>query len=534
MDFKNIISNKKYFSLEIVIIIISCFLPLLFDVPFRFNVFLAWDGAYRLSLGQIPYQDFGLPLGIGFWILPAIYFKLFGNNIFNLIIIQSFINLLSLLTLRAILNIFKIEKWLSLSCILIFSLSFVLANFWPWYNHSVFVFELIGFYFILSAIIKNTRVVLKILFGSFFIILSIFTKQDSGVLGLFIAFSFILTNGIIEKNLKLLLYFLTFTIGWGFVFILPFYQNGMSYWFNYGQFPHYSRITIMDFLDEIMGASSYIKLYLLAFAILFYKTVKEQKKLTTTKYLIFALLCVGILMQSIIIQVTSYTPINGNIYFHTFAFAFIFSHFNLEQKFQASFIFKTTCIILIIFWWSGEFWNRHIRYKVENIFQIGDDNKSANQVSKKNYILSNIKAENKRSNWIKSDLKTFDRVLLPEESVLGIKKIKNIISYQPNNYKILNMSELTMLAAILPYEPEKGVPLWYHKNVAIFDKEIQFYLNRLKNHYYDVVIFQTIPDLNNFYPPEIRIQLLKNYKLKEKFLAPRIDQNSFIEVYLKN
>ena len=45
---------------EVLLIIILSLFPLMGDVfPYRLNIFLSYEGAYRLYLGQIPYKDFG-------------------------------------------------------------------------------------------------------------------------------------------------------------------------------------------------------------------------------------------------------------------------------------------------------------------------------------------------------------------------------------------------------------------------------------------------------------------------------------------
>src|SRR5438045_2470468 len=83
--------------------------PLLLHLPYRVNIFLSWEGAYRLYLGQVPYKDFGLPLGFGYWIIPTLFFKMFGPTFLSLVKAQVFINLLSLLCLRGILYNFKVK-----------------------------------------------------------------------------------------------------------------------------------------------------------------------------------------------------------------------------------------------------------------------------------------------------------------------------------------------------------------------------------------------------------------------------------------
>jgi hypothetical protein len=126
---------------------------------------------------------------------------------------------------------------------------------------------------------------------------------------------------------------------------------------------------------------------------------------------------------------------------------------------------------------------------------------------------------------------------MPEKTIEGIKRITNLplVKEDGPRLKVLNMTELTPLAKIIGYVPETGseIPLWYHKNVAIYEREIKEYENKIQKNYYDIVLFEYIPILNNFYPFEIRNTLKKDYEQVDEFPGPRRNGYSVIEVYLK-
>jgi hypothetical protein len=94
------------------------------------------------------------------------------------------------------------------------------------------------------------------------------------------------------------------------------------------------------------------------------------------------------------------------------------------------------------------------------------------------------------------------------------------------------MSELTPLAHELGYELETKLPLWYHLNVGMFQRELDLFLNRIDNQYYDVVLFEIIPNLNNFYPEAVREALQDKYDRIDVFQAPRRNTSEVIEVYV--
>ena len=76
------------------------------------------------------------------------------------------------------------------------------------------------------------------------------------------------------------------------------------------------------------------------------------------KETVFLLLTLGILCLAAIFQITSYTPVNSNIFFHSFAFAFIM-HYLLQYlpvKINNTWIFLLLCTGIML-WWSQLYWN---------------------------------------------------------------------------------------------------------------------------------------------------------------------------------
>lgn len=530
------LSNKQFSILETIIILGFAFFPLFINYPYRVNIFLSWEGAYRLYLGQIPYKDFGLPLGFAYWIIPALFFKVFGPYLITLIKAQVFINILSGFTFRGILKIFEITGAKRLFIIILYTISFSFFNFWPWYNHSVFVFELIGLYFILTFLLGNPKWPYLIL-GAFFTFVSFFTKQDGGALALMIALAILGYHSVISKNWKILPVFILSYLVFAAVFIVPFLDHGFGYWFNMGQEPHYSRISVHDFLDEIFGASLWGKFYLAIVLVILlikintwekFKIYTKNKKETT-----FALLTVGILIQALLVQVTSYTPPDNNIYFHSFAFAFILWHLQLPINLNKVLPLGIG-VLLIFFWWSGVYY-KYITRIYTRIFPTEVAMVKDNVISKNTFVVpvdsSTLNID--MSEWKESKLKSFRGMYLPESTIKGMDRLLESPEIKDKiNPKVLNMTELTPLAHEIGYELEKGQPLWYHLNVSIFDKEVQAFSRKIENQYYDVILFEVIPNLNNFYPYGIRDKVQEYYLLKDEFLAPRRPTNATIEVYV--
>ncbi len=528
------LTSKQITILEFVLIIAFSLFPLVNSFPYRINIFLSWEGAYRLYLGHIPYKDFGLPMGFGYWVIPAIFFKIFGPYLYTLIKAQIFINFLSGLAFRSILKSFEINQGIRLISLLLYIISYSFFNFWPWYNHSVIVFEFIGLSFLLKFLFRtrnNWKAFLNISLASFFIFFSFFTKQDGGGLAFLIALFLTLYHVIIDKKYVDLIYFLGTYALWAIVIIIPFLKYDFTYWFNLGQEPHYSRIELWDFITTILGESMWEKFYLAGFIlIMLINWTRLQVFVRNKKEFLFFLFSLGILVEALIFQVTSYTPPDNNIFFHSFIFAYFISAAPIKLSFN-----KLTNIVImsmiVMIWWSGAYW-KYIDRKVERLFpQLTQVDKG--KISKNTYAVSDNENNIGMEKWIFSDLRSFKKIYMPESTVLGIKRLLLRKEIRKENPKILNMSELTPLAHEIGFELEKGRPLWYHKGVGIFQEQIDDYIIEINEEYYDIVLFETIPYLNNFYPDEVRNSLTENYKMIDKFLAPRRPTDSYIEVYAR-
>lgn len=533
--------GKHLFIGEILVIVGTALIPLFVTIPYRINIYLTWEGAYRLYEGQVPFKDFGLPMGYAFWIIPSIFFSLFGPFMYSLLKAQVFINIISGLTFSGILRAMKVPPAIKFIAVFLFCLSYSLLNIWPWYNHTVFVFEIIAIYFVLQALLKpeGNYSYLFIGLAALFSFLSFFTKQDGGALAIALISALIVYQSITDKNIKLLSAYFLSLIGISGIFILPALQHNFLYWFNIGQPPHYSRVNLMDFLHEIFKFSQWEKFYIILVIMLLVQNFKSIKEFFSTENktkALFILLTLGILVQALLVQVTSYIPHDVNIYFHSFAIAFILSNLNLNLNFEKPAVFALV-LILIMFWYSKDYW-QYARRVIVNVIPSLELTDNPEVVSKHTWNQLELESDTLSTGeeaWVYSDMPSFQKITMPSQTKAGINRLKQLSVFDEADPKILNMSELTPLAYELDFDLGTGpeIPLWYHKNVAIFDREIADYCSKIENHHYDLVLFEVIPFLNNFYPDEVRECLQNNYELIDSFLAPRQIQNSQIEIYLK-
>ncbi len=531
---------------EVLIIVIVACLPLVATLPYRINIFLSWEGAYRLYQGQLPYRDFGMPVGYMYWVVPAMFFKIFGPQLITLIKAQAFINILGGLAFRSIFKSLQVQYPVRFMAVLVFCLSYSFFNYWPWYNQTVIVYELIGIAFLLQFIfgsVSRTKYAWLVL-SAVFIFFSFFTKQDGGGLALLICLALLGYNAMQDKKIWPPVIFIAAFFVTGLLLILPFTKYQFGYWFNHGQPPHSSRISIGEILKEFLSASQWLKFYILVIALLLLASIKNFKTWWQNKQqVIFTLLTLGILAEAAIFQVTSYVPVDNNIFFHSFAFVFILSL--LSILLPVDFTQKVPLVVGtlgVLLWWSSVYWKYVERFVIKPGSETYTTNTHggytyANVVNRNTFIIDLDTTDIPLSQWRVPNLPSFRKVLLPGPTVDGIERLMNMDLVKNNtDLKVLNMSELTPLAAEIPFKLEAGpyYPLWFHKGVGMFDKETNMFIDRIQHKHYDLVLFEYIPYLNNFYPFSIREALQANYKKVDSFVAPRKPAtDAWVEVYVK-
>jgi len=530
---------------EILLIVAVALMPVFASFPYRINIFLSWEGAYRMSEGQVPFKDFGMPVGYMYWVIPAIFFKIFGTQMITLIKAQAFINILAGLAFRSIFKSIGIDTTIRFLAVLVFTLSYTFFNYWPWYNHTVIVYELIALAFLMKYFFGDAgrKSLFWLILSGVFIFFSFFTKQDGGGLAFLVCLALLCYVAILEKRWWPPLIFIISFVATGALMILPFTGSGFGYWFNHGQAPHSSRISLTDILREFFAASQWLKFYLLVIAVLLLASIKNWKEFWRDKrMMLFTLLTLGLLAEAAIFQVTSYVPVDNNIFFHSFAFVFIISLLTMLVPIPWN---KTKTVVIatvgVLLWWSSVYWKYLERFilkpKAETYtYTEHEGYRYANVVNRNTFMIELDTTNIPLNQWRVPALKSFRKILVPGPTADGMERLLNLDVVKFNkNMKVLNMTELTPLAADIPFELEKGsyYPLWYHKGVAMFDKETDLFVDRIEHTQYDLVLYEYIPYLNNFYPYKVREALQMHYERVDSFPAPRNPSgHSLIEVYV--
>jgi hypothetical protein len=398
---------------------------------------------------------------------------------------------------------------------------------------------MIGLAFLVKYFYSKKKKPVRLVLSSFFIFFSFFTKQDAGGLAFILCLFLLIYYCLKQKTWSPLVIYVVSLTAIAIAIIGPLLKYNFSYWFNYGQPPHTSRISIFEILDEFLMSSQWIKFYLLLIVFfLFAKYGSVKQIFHDQRNAIFLLVTLGILVEASILQVTSYTPPDNNIFFHSFAFAFIFSSFSAHFHLDFNKIKRlvVACALLLL-WWSGIFWKYFDRITGSAFTKLESQKTTSENVVNKNTYLVFPSEEIPMNQWGYSSLKSFKDIAMPKQTIEGIDRLlKNPLVKNNKNINILNMTELTPLAVEIPYQLETGsdIPLWYHLGVGMFNKQASEYENKILKNYYDLVLFEYVPHLNNFYPFRIRDTLLNHCQMIDSFPAPRKGNTpGIIEVFLK-
>jgi hypothetical protein len=529
-----------------------------------------------MANGQMPYRDFGMPVGYMFWVIPAFFFKVFGAQMITLVKAQAFINIIGALSFRWILKSFKVPAAVSFVSVLVYCLTFALPNYWPWYNNTVIFYEIIALAFLCHFLSKTSQLAVpdntdnstsgvrhplpgsgegKRRGGLYWqylwptlsgacVFFSFFTKQDGGGLAFLVCMALLVYDAIIEKRILPIAAFLGGLIITALIIILPLTNYSFGYWFNYGQPPHSSRISISDIVKEFLLSSQWLKLYLALIIILLFAHVKNFKTFLRDKQqMLFTLLTLGIIAEAAIFQVTSYLPVDNNIFFHAFSVAYVLTLLSTVLPIKIN-TWKTTIVFTacILLWWSQTYWKYIERFVIPSKQEVYKTHTHAGYtyadvVNKNTYMIELDTTAIPLHEWRLSSLPTLHKILLPGPTVDGLHRLMNSdLVKSGKELKVLNMSELTTLAAEIPYKLETGknYPLWFHKGVGMFDREINMFADRVKNNHYDLVIFEYVPYSNNIYPFKVREALLENYSRVDTFPVPRNpSSHAWIEIYVQ-
>ncbi len=451
---------------------------------------IIWDGATRMLAGQSAFEDFGMPTGpVVLWI-PYAFMHLFGVDWEVFQASQLFLNALTIINVIFLLQKLEIRKFvisLSLLFLVIFYLIFISH---PWYNTTALLLVLFSFNLLLSSNLFFKTFLSGVITG-----LCFFTKQDFGLL-LFLSSLAILIFDFYHEKRKfkiLAMHFSLYCIGvssviLGFVYLYT--PEYFSYWFNYGQAPHTSRIGhLRNLVYPIVSPAFVFGLFLIGSSF-FYKL---------RSFLVFGLVfCMG-----------ATTIVTSGLYFSHFYTLWtlppiLYLTFTNSRLFQH----RSLCIVLSLLVCVPVI--KHTAWISENIL----GNQHEHWIFNKRHLnpMQNIVNYSECSKVLKN-------IYGPEDICRLIRDLKSRINSGeiPKGGRILNMTELTPLTIELGFSPPRLHPLWYHGGISLFLREKEIITKQVINSEFDIVLIQGISIGTNQQNKDFHLLLLKHLRANSNF-----------------
>ena len=179
--------HKKHlwvlFFLNAAILTLNCLG--LFSREVFADMAIIFEGGYRIFLGQVPYRDFFIPTGPIVFYLQAFFDRIFGPNLWAMALHAG--------TLAGILASFfyllTVKKWgmpLSIAMAISVFFSYIGLFNYPWYNQTAYFFFLGNMMLLLSQINRSTIPFQTLIASGLLTFLSLFSKQDVGLLHFFL------------------------------------------------------------------------------------------------------------------------------------------------------------------------------------------------------------------------------------------------------------------------------------------------------------------------------------------------------------
>ena len=435
---------------------------------------ITFEGAYRLFNGQIPYRDFGSPVGPISFVIPALFFKIFKPNWSVFIISQQFENVCMLVLMFALLSKINIEVNIKRVALICFTLFYLLLQTHPWYNSTATLLLIAAtlcalytssIYVISSGLISGLAVLAKQDFG-------LLTILISGLLVVILSLGSDLDKIIpsydtaiikkeylrVARNLGLYTTSIVLII---LTFILLTDSEGFKYWFNYGQPPHEIRnISIKAFLFGALG-------WLMLVISLYFNNFQ-------------------LLVASLFIIAGSITRATSGLSF-THYYYVVFIPVVLKSSLEIRTILRQY-IIAISFILAALMLIRPI-IDVYHVYE---------SIARKEpeHFFFDYRHISKPLTKFPSDFLAFSSFTqASQDTINAINELKNLTTqYRTNNIdlqiKVLNVSELTPIYAELEVTPPKGLPLWFHSKVSLFPNQLTDLNNKLASHEFDIILLQ--------------------------------------------
>lgn len=461
----------------VLILVFSAFLFILSELKTHYyfrDYAIIFEGAYRLYCGQIPFRDFSAPVGPGSFVLPAIFFMVLGPTWSSLLYSQFAVSVLMLVTLYLILRQIRANVPAIVFSLALFTGLYLSTLSHPWYNTTALLLLMLTTLFALGNSLSSVAA------AGACAAAGILTKQDFGGISVVMALCFI---GLIAmgsdretllpsplpkpKRVYLQTWILRTAVFSGVLlasltlFIWGTDPLSFSQSFNYGQPPHGRHgPPLLELMQLISGSLGGLLLVL--------ALQRDSFRL------LVAALFVG---ASAVTKMTS-----GLLFTHFYFVAFMpLALIEIVSK-KYRYHWPLVGVMGIILILACREPAKLARVELQNAW--GPTNPIRPGLSAPVPFGANLPA--------------FEgRLVAPQQTVFTLEKLVEKLKARSSvagkahpQARILNISELTPLYAVLQQDPPLHLPVWFHTGVTMFDTEMRALKSTLAGDTYDAVLIQ--------------------------------------------
>lgn len=438
---------------------------------------ITFEGSYRLFLGQIPFRDFGAPVGPASFVIPALFFKLFEPNWTVFLLSQQFQNACLLILVYALLGKIRTRALVKRTALLAFSVFYLLLLTHPWYNSTGALLLFAG----ALCALGSSRV--SVMAAGLLVGLAVLAKQDLGLLTLLIAGFFVAVVSLGSDREKILpsldtlwdkarhralasnlLLFAISAIAVVTIFILATEAEQFSYWFNYGQKPHELRsISLRDLFGNSFGTLGWVTA-LIALA-------RNN----------FRLLVASIFITAATVSRTT----SGLSFTHYYFVAFL--PVIIDECLRLRIRFKALALLVVLYTSS-----RVMIRPVNDVYHVFE----SVALHQPEHFFFDYRKLSRPMAGFPAELQAFSpHTQAPLQTIDAILELKRIAAEKRTaaagtELKVLNLTELTPIYAELGATPPKGLPLWFHTKVSLFPRQIEQLNETLAGQTFDIILLQ--------------------------------------------
>ncbi len=493
---------------------------------------IIYEGAYRLWLGQQPYQDFEMPVGPISLLGPWLAFEVWGPNWQSLIWCQLGLNALGVLVFSVILKRLGLDIWRLAFALVTWVTFYTWPNNLPWYNTTAItleLFTLLAVVWVLTAKPTGSKVwaipgaVLSGI-GACGVILC---KQDFGLLTA--ALVSILVLLFLKDRIAKVRFVFVFWIVLVLSFLLccGFLPSVFLAQFNYGQGPNATRLQLGRFVHTAMTLDVRLILTIvIAVALLTRNKSQSVLKWIRQPKQLPLLLCLGLVIQSMITYTTSGVKVS-----HYYHWAPLLISLSIVLGLDNCKVWQQR--IMLATWsimWLNPIADAYTSYQYPRLSLDWANGWLSGNPLDGNFNRDYLKVDGTfgtQSLFWPSDI---GRTLTTVSDIIGdirsqrfsmLKQDRagrSIIdgSERPYLDLLLNISELSFLYQDLGVIPPKGVPLWFDDHATFFGPQQTQLAKDIGRQRYAIIILQETHSSISQY---VRPALQTNYVLRGVGLA---------------